>query len=67
VGNCSQGFGASVGTSVYADAVTSFNEGFQARGRGFIKVCDSERLMGQRVLIYVLEWVAKLPFVSSCW
>ena len=55
MGNCRQGARASVGTSVRVDAVTGFKEGFQALGRGSIKLFDGERLLGQCVLIYVLD------------
>jgi len=55
VGDFSQGVRASVIPRVGADAVTCFKEGFQALGRGSIKLYDGERLLGQRVLLYALD------------
>jgi hypothetical protein len=55
VSNCSQGVRASVGPSVCADAAAGFKEGFQARGRGFKILPDGERLLGQRMLMHVLD------------
>ena len=68
VGNCNLGVRASVDPSVSADTVTDFKKGFQARGRGSINLYDDgERLMGQRVLMYVLDLGTNGSFVFSWW
>ena len=55
MGNYRQSVRASVGPFVSADAVTGFKEGFPARGRGTINFYDGERLLGQCVLMHVLD------------
>ena len=55
MGNCRQGVRASVGPSVSADVVADFKEGFKSRGLASIKFYDGERLLVQRVLVYLLD------------
>ena len=66
VGICRQGVRASVGPNVSADVVAGFKKAFKARGRANIKVYDGERVLGQRVLLYVLDRETNGSFVFCC-
>ena len=50
-----QGVRARVRPREGADVVTCFREGFQARGRGSIKFYDGQMMLGQCVLMHVLD------------
>jgi hypothetical protein len=55
VSNINKGVRASVRLRECADVVTCFTECFQDRGRGSIKIYDGKRMLGQYVLMRVLD------------